>query len=261
MEAFAMMPPKAQRGAWSLDTLLGRYRAAEVWPRGVVSFTFDDFPKTALQAGGLVLERHGLRGTYYVSAGLAGTEGEVGRFFDPEDLAECHGRGHEIACHTYSHLRCSEAAREAMVKETEVNGAALAALVEGLVPTNFAYPYGAVSPLAKRTLKPRFQSCRGVRPGINSGVLDLGELLANSVYSRTFEEARMRRLIDENADLGGWLIFYTHDVEASPSPYGCTVEQWESLVGYAAAKGAVLPMKDVVDGLGVKAPSRTRATA
>ena len=40
----------------------------------IVTFTFDDFPKSAATTGAAVLERHGWRGTYYASAGYAGGE-------------------------------------------------------------------------------------------------------------------------------------------------------------------------------------------
>ncbi len=80
------------------------------------------------------------------------------------------------------------------------------------VPTNFAYPYGAASPTARHVLKRYYSSCRGIQPGINVNIPDLAELFANSVYDRTFDEARMRELIERTGSIGGWLIFYTHDV-------------------------------------------------
>ncbi|MGB3447832.1 MAG: xylanase, partial [Xanthobacteraceae bacterium] len=32
----------------------------------------------------------------------------------------------------------------------------------------------------------------------------------------------VQRAFDQAIATGGWLIFYTHDVAAKPSPYGCT---------------------------------------
>ena len=88
-----------------IRSLAGIYRASDAWPQGVVSFTFDDFPKSALTAGGSILERHGARGTYYVASKLAKTDGAVGRLFDVEDISAAHHNGHEIGCHTYTHLK------------------------------------------------------------------------------------------------------------------------------------------------------------
>jgi len=43
-----------------------------------------------------------------------------------------------------------------------------------------------------------------------------------------------KRLIAENEERGGWLIFYTHDIQDAPSPYGCTAAHFESVVKLAA---------------------------
>ncbi len=47
----------------------------------IVSFSFDDFPRTAYSAGGAILERFGVRGTYYAAAGLMNTANELGEQF------------------------------------------------------------------------------------------------------------------------------------------------------------------------------------
>src|SRR5690242_16869415 len=235
---------KRKLGPW-----IGRYRAADVWPQGVISFTFDDFPKSAFVAGASILERHGARGTYYTAAGLAGTEGELGRQFDPADVVTLHDRGHEIACHTHSHLRCSEARPSAIRKEIRANRAVLSSFLGRFRPANFAYPFGATSPAAHRAVKPYFASCRGIRPGINEGVLYVRELLANKLYASNFDEGEIRQLIDRNRKVGGWLIFYTHDVDDAPSPYGCTARQLESVVAYAAKSQSVLTVREVMASL------------
>lgn len=229
--------------------LVGVYRARDAWPQGVISFTFDDFPKSALTAGGSILERHGARGTYYVASKLAKTEGAVGRSFDVEDIVIAHGNGHEIGCHTYTHLNCAEAKEASLQEEVRANAAALAATIKEFSPRNFAYPFGAVSPLAAQVLNPHFSSCRGIRPGINEGRLNLSELLANSLYATTFDEARLCSLIDRNVSAGGWLIFYTHDVCETPSPYGCKPGQFEAIVAYAAKRAPIRTVQDVLGGL------------
>ena len=53
----------------------------------------------------------------------------------------------------------------------------------------------------------------------------------------------VKRLIDWNAENQGWLIFATHDVNAEPSPYGCSKDFFENAVAYAANSGAcILPV-------------------
>lgn len=228
-----------------------RSRPARVaWPGGAVSFTFDDFPKSALSAGGAILEKYQLRGTYYAALALAGSDGDMGRLFDADDIREADARGHELGCHTHSHLDCSQAASRAILGDIADNAAAFAALIDGFAPENFAYPFGALSLGAKHALASRFASCRGIHGGgINSGTVDLANLSSARIYHREFDEAALRGLIDRNNAIGGWLIFYTHDVAASPSRYGCTPEQLETIVAYAAQRCDVRPVRDVVAGL------------
>src|ERR1700747_1049840 len=54
--------------------------------RPLISFTFDDFPQSALFVGGAILKRFGLRGTYYVSLGLAGQDSPSGRIVSSDQL-------------------------------------------------------------------------------------------------------------------------------------------------------------------------------
>src|SRR2546422_1082905 len=69
----------------------------------LISFTFDDFPRSALYSGGEVLQEHGLAATYYAALGLMSQESPVGRIFSEEDLHETLARGHELGCHTFDH--------------------------------------------------------------------------------------------------------------------------------------------------------------
>jgi peptidoglycan/xylan/chitin deacetylase (PgdA/CDA1 family) len=223
-----------------------RTRPARVsWAGGVASFTFDDFPKTALTVGGAILEKRGLRGTYYTALKLAGTENRLGPMFEPADVQAAHRSGHEIACHTHSHLDCRTAPTAAIESEIGENSRAIATLLDNHAPTSFAYPYGAVSIAAKRALATRFSTCRGTGEGVNHGAVDLADLLVLTLYDRVFDLAAVRRRIDEARATNGWLIVYTHDVADRPSEFGCKPEQFEAVVGYAAQRLTVLPVREV----------------
>src|SRR4051794_20369635 len=69
----------------------------------LISFTFDDFPCSAFRTGGRILKEAGLRGTFYASLGLMGTEAPTGKIFLLDDLRDAAAEGHEIGCHTYGH--------------------------------------------------------------------------------------------------------------------------------------------------------------
>lgn len=230
---------------------LGKRPVSSAWPQGVASFTFDDFPRSALIHGGAILERHQARGTYYTAFGLAASTDELGEMFDGGDVRSAHLSGHEIACHTYSHRNCARSANEALRAEVRDNAGAIAPIVDGCGMTSFSYPFGAVSPQAKAVMGRSFSSCRGIQPGINEKVPDYAELRANKIYASQFDQAKMKDLIDRTSASGGWLIFYTHDVQNSPSAFGCTQAQLESVVEYAARRMPILPVRNVVSGLGI----------
>jgi peptidoglycan/xylan/chitin deacetylase (PgdA/CDA1 family) len=229
---------------------LGKRRISSAWPKGVVSFTFDDFPKTALLHGGAILERYGARGTYYAAFGLAGSEDALGEMFDCDDVRSAHIRGHEIASHTFSHCDCTRLEAKRLRAEVRDNARAMAPILEGWPMASFSYPFGAVSTQARTVLAPCFSSCRGIQPGINEQVPDYADLRANKIYAAEFDSTRVKDLIARNSAVGGWLIFYTHDVRASPSAFGCTPAQLDSVVEYAARRATILPVGDVVSRLG-----------
>lgn len=74
--------------------------------QGVVSFSFNDFPVSAI-TGAKAFEDQGWRGTFYVSPGLYGQHSASGQICSQEDVLSLYVGRHEIGAHTYSHFRCS----------------------------------------------------------------------------------------------------------------------------------------------------------
>ncbi len=91
----------------------------------------------------------------------------------------------------------------------------------------FSYPFGDVSPMTRGAVQARFASCRGINPGVNRGTVDLGLLKAVSIYDRVYDSVRMERYLEEARRRNGWLIFYTHDVQDSPSHHGTSPKLFE----------------------------------
>ena len=87
---------------------LHRKPARSLSDNAIVSFTFDDFPRSAWTAGGKVLAEYGVRGTYYASLGLMGQNTPVGEMFGPPEIEAVAEAGHELACHTHDHALCSD---------------------------------------------------------------------------------------------------------------------------------------------------------
>lgn len=201
----------------------------------VVSFTFDDAPESAVEAGATILEAAGARGTYYLCAGLMGQDGPMGRFADAGQAARLADAGHEIACHTFSHLDCGRATGAEIGADADRNADALAELAPRV--RHFAYPYGDVSPRAKAALHARYGSLRGLHKGLVRDGSDLNQLPAVGIEGED-GEAVAAAWIDRAAAERAWLILYTHDVRETPSPFGCTPGALERLVERARGAGA-----------------------
>lgn len=203
----------------------------------VVSFTFDDVPDTALTHGAAILERYGAHGTFYLAGSLMGTEERYRRLIDAEGARELARRGHEIGCHTYAHRHSWALSPWGMRRDLEQNRTMLEAEGISARTTNFAFPYNAMSPLARPGLRRRFRSCRAGGEAINRGSFDPVSLKGVEIRQPEDYARRLTRWIDDLAAQPGWLVFFTHDVTDFPTPYGCKPDTLERLVSHAVAKG------------------------
>src|SRR6058998_881395 len=95
---------RARRGlATEATRVLFRRRLALRTALPLISFTFDDFPRSAFLEAGSILGRYGVMGTYYVSLSLVGKQSHLGPMFQREDLKEVLHLRHELGCHTFGH--------------------------------------------------------------------------------------------------------------------------------------------------------------
>jgi peptidoglycan/xylan/chitin deacetylase (PgdA/CDA1 family) len=188
----------------------------------LVSFTFDDFPDSAAAVGVPVLDQYNARATFYVTGDLVGKWSGHWQGVSAEEIVALHRRGHEIACHTFSHVSTPDLGAAELAAEIDDNRRYLLSLDPTIRIENFAYPYGLGSVRRKAQLAKTFRSSRGIIPGVNSGVVDLQYLRSTPLIDRNIDCDGIDRVFDELIASNGWLIFYGHDVAAEPSPYGCT---------------------------------------
>ena len=195
-------------------------RSFEIRPREpLISFSFDDFPRSALLTGGSILERFGLAGTYYASFGLIGKDSPSGPVFLPTDLRALVERGHELGCHTFSHCHSWETRPSEYETSTIENRQALQRLLPGEEFKTFSYPISPPRPLSKARIAKHFRCCRGGGQTFNSGVADLNQLSAFFLEKSRDNLGIVRDLINRNKSARGWLIFATHDVLRSPRSF------------------------------------------
>jgi len=220
--------------------------------RPVVSFTFDDFPRSALHNAGAILKQHGCAGSYYASAGRMGRE--EGDLFVAEDLERLLADGHELGCHTFHHYDAMFTSPWRFEASIAQNRRALQTIVPGAAVRTLAYPLSNPNAGVKRAAGRHSACCRGGGQTLNSGSADL-----NCLKGFFLEQSRDRpqaifEMIRQNKDERGWLIFATHDVCEAPSPYGCVPELFEAIVEAALDSGArVLTVAQAYDLLAAQA--------
>ncbi|HXM94100.1 MAG TPA: glycosyltransferase [Candidatus Dormibacteraeota bacterium] len=244
---------------WS--RLLGYYQrkaASRVWKkplsinlqRPLISFTFDDFPRSALLAGGATLNRFGLAGTYFVSFGLVGKDTSSGQIFFPDDLTTLLEQGHELGCHTFSHCDSWETTTEAFENSILQNRAALNRFFPDAEFKTFSFPISLPRPRTKARIADYFLCCRGGGQTFNAGKVDLNQLAAYFLEKSRDNFQAVKDLIDRNRRACGWLIFATHDISDNHTPFGCTPEFFENVVQYAVSSGAqIVPVVDALEVL------------
>lgn len=212
----------------------------------IVSFCFDDFPRTAYTTGGALLESSNARGTYYAALGLMNTCNNLGDQLRQEDIDSLLSDGHELGCHTFSHISCRAVPLAVFEKDVQKGRDAIREMT-GHDAENFAYPFGHVTVNAKKRIGNQMGSCRGIYGGINGPTADLNMLRANSLYGDVDQLAEIESLFLENKQRGGWLIFYTHDVRPNPSPFGCTPALLDKSISLAHENGfSILTVRDVM---------------
>ncbi|ESQ89140.1 polysaccharide deacetylase [Asticcacaulis sp. AC460] len=203
--------------------------------RPMLTISFDDAPASSARNGAAILKSHGVKGTWFISAGMMGQDSHMGPMTSGDDIRALHAAGFEIACHTYGHLDCGRASKDEIDKAIEDNQSVLHSL--GIpMPRTFAYPYGDVSPQAKAVVDKRYLASRALHHGLIIPGTDLNQAPAVGIEGDDGERVAMAWLDRAARTPQSWLVLYTHDVRKGHSPFGCTPEVLNRIV----AKGVEL---------------------
>jgi len=253
----ARMPALIDRFAGRLENRLMRAAPWQIMQvpacEPIISFTFDDVPDSALDAGATILEANGVRGTFYISGGLAGRIEPDRTLIDLAGAKELAARGHEIGCHSYAHRDLRHVDGDSLAEDLVRNALYLDEVDPRTGRRNFAYPYNSGSFGKRAILADAFRTCRAGGEGINRGQTDPTFLRSVEIRQPQQHVLGLFRWIDALIAHPGWLIFFTHDISPRPTPYGCTAASFRLLVGYARARGChVLTVDAALDRMGFR---------
>jgi peptidoglycan/xylan/chitin deacetylase (PgdA/CDA1 family) len=189
--------------------------------------------------------------------------------YQPEDLKELARLGHELGCHTFGHCHSWNTPPDQYEKAILENQQVLNEVLPGTAFQTFSYPFSGPRLAVKRVAARHFLCCRGGglragrvllrhQPGgqtFNSGTTDLNLLCAFFLEQSRENPEAVKRLIDQNAQARGWLIFATHDVRDTPSRFGCTPAFFEQVVQWSLESGArLLPVVEALEVLKASQP-------
>jgi len=212
--------------------------------RPIVSFTFDDVPKCTFDYAVPILNKFGCKGTFYVSGMLC--QKENSQYLGRSEILNLYKDGHEIGCHTFSHIKAGFVSPEVFANDIEKNKQYFSKDFS-IVLENFSYPNGSVGIWNKPLVNHRFCSARTTCKGINNTPVDSAFLLAYKLYSNKLDLNDVSRLLAQTKKTNGWLIFYTHDVCPKPSKGGCEPEFLENAIRQAYETGAeILNIRDAL---------------
>lgn len=203
----------------------------------IVSFTFDDIPQTASSIGARILDDAGVNGTFYISGSFIDAVENGEQMVTAADCKSLVERGHELACHTFSHRKLISFSKQELENDLVRNERALSAFDQRQVSRNFSVPFGKAYLPSQSILKQRFRSSRGILPGVNRDNADLYNLLAVELRPDTHFLEIADYWLNSVIENPGWLIFFTHDVSENPSFYGCPQRSLEALVQRSLAAG------------------------
>jgi peptidoglycan-N-acetylglucosamine deacetylase len=225
------------------NTLPEEVAMAFTWPAGkrmALTLSFDDARASQVDEGTPLLDKHGVKATFYVLP--SGVNKHLQRWRDTV------AAGHEIGNHTASHpCSCNFAwTRHNALEdytlahmEMEFRGAdqAIEQLL-GVKTKTFAYPCGqqfvgrgkelqSYVPLVAR----HFLIGRGYRAETpaDPGSCDLANMPASGSDGASFEE--LKALIAGTAAAGGWLILCAHEI-GNHGPNGMTTDVLDALCRY-----------------------------
>jgi len=216
----------------------------------IVSFTFDDVPKSTFENAVPILNKYKLSGTFYIALSLMEGVSEK-KLYTRENLLECIESGHELACHSFGHIHFFQTSDTGFIKEDlKKNKDTLESLDLNASFENFSYPYGEQTVISKRVVSRIFKSCRGTDNGINSGKVDLNSLKGIKLYENRNSKEKIDLLLKEFDRSGGWLIFYTHDVQEHFTSVGCSPEYLEYVINRCHESGfEIKSIKQVISSL------------
>lgn len=202
----------------------------------MISITFDDGWKNQYTQALPILERYGLKATFYIITRMPEymfTEGQ-GRM-STDDILDAYNKGHEIGAHSQTHPHLQFSLPNKVIKEVIGSKNDLKDL--GVQVDTFAYPYGRRNFFVDMVVRKNFKAGRLA----SGGIIDLTKNIKNEsltslciIAQDSFD--KIKPVIDEAVNNKKWLILVFHQIENNPPQWGCEPNMFEKICNYIKEK-------------------------
>ncbi len=212
----------------------------------IVSFTFDDAPKSVVTIGLPILESADYTATVYIATNNT----KISEYMDWSDIALLAKKGWEIGAHTLTHPNLTTLSDDEITRELETSNRELAA--HGYPLFTFASPFGAYDDRVLAIIKRYYTSHRTAWPnGVNTLTPDPYNIISYGVtHDSKIED--INNLLSNLQNNGGWVVFQLHHLtkkgDTVIEKYGTNL--LEDIVEQVHAKGmTVLTVSDAIKHL------------
>jgi peptidoglycan/xylan/chitin deacetylase (PgdA/CDA1 family) len=209
----------------------------------LVSVTFDDGIASQYTNGLPIMQKYGLKGTYYIISGYLGVcDPSVSSlcYMTSDNVKSLYSAGQEIGSHTITHPDLTTITSTQLTQELGGSQTALQQILGGIPVTDFAAPYGNVNLSVLTASKKYYASQRGTQAGYNSiDNYNSQDLLVQDVDTDT-TVAQVQSYIDYAKATNTWLILVYHDInpDVTVDPgYDTTPADFDTEMAYLKASG------------------------
>lgn len=218
------------------------------YPKGVITFSFDDGTISQFTHGKRVLDKYGYPGTLYAIPELIST----GHYMSLAQMKQMRDySGWEIGGHAYSDRVHSMRITGVPLAEAEEDTAKLRGwlMANGFNSESYCYPGGLFNAETIAMLRRYFGSARTTVTHSPYQLLPTVDPMMLTQIDVGSTVASLKNHIDRAVEQGNWIIMMIHQFSVpGDGVSGTPVAQWEEIVDYVAASGiAVATQGEVID--------------
>jgi peptidoglycan/xylan/chitin deacetylase (PgdA/CDA1 family) len=192
------------------DVSLTEYTPAK-FDKARVSLTFDDAWRSQFTAGKPVLDKYGMKATFYMLTGVTADP----EYMTVDQMKQILAGGHEVASHTIDHPHLPTLSAAEIDRQLKDSQAALRGWMGPSVAKNFCTPFGEYNSTVVSTAKKYYRSHRSTDEGFNTkDATDVYNIKVQNILGTT-TPAQVGLWVDQAKRDNSWLVLVYHEVGAN----------------------------------------------